>query len=252
MIWLIGGTSESALIAETLLAQGYKCLVSVTTESAIDLYPKTDLITVKVGRLSFEEMVAWVEQQGITKIIDASHPYAVAVSQSAIELSQQLQIPYLRYERPQVSPDTSFPVIELESFDTLVNSDYLHHHRVLLTVGYKALSQFQFWHQKATLFARVLPSVSSLENALEAGFPQKQLIALRPPVSYELEKALCEQWKISLIVTKASGKAGGEDIKRQVATALRIPLIVIRRPELVYPQKTSKLETVVNFCCEHG
>jgi len=252
MIWLIGGTSESALIAETLLAQGLPCLVSVTTESAIDLYPKTDLITVKVGALSLQEMITLAKTHGIEKIIDASHPYAIAVSQSAIELSQQLQIPYLRYERPQVSPDNSFPIIELDSFDTLINGDYLHHHRVLLTVGYKALFRFQSWHQKATLFARVLPSVSSVEKALEAGFSPKQLIALRPPVSYELEKALCEQWNISLIVTKASGKAGGEDIKRQVATALGIPLIVIRRPELVYPQKTSKLESVVNFCCEYG
>jgi len=128
----------------------------------------------------------------------------------------------------------------------------LHQQRVLLTIGYKVLPLFQPWHQQAVLFARILPTIASLENALTAGFSHKQLIALRPPVSYELEKALCDQWDISLIVSKASGKAGGEDIKQAVAQALNIPLIIIRRPELAYPKQTSKLEDVVTFCYQHG
>ncbi|MFP4253256.1 MAG: cobalt-precorrin-6A reductase [Halothece sp.] len=247
-VWLIGGTQESAKIAKKLVTHGFFCVVTVTTESAIALYPDSDLMTVKVGALSSQEMRELIAREGIDRIIDASHPYAVEISESAIALSQQCHLPYLRYERPQVKATEDQHVITLDSFKTLVNSDYLTQQRVLLTVGYKALPQFQPWHQQATLFARVLPSVVSVEKALEAGFSQKQLIALRPPVNYELEKALCEQWEISLIVSKASGKAGGEDTKKAVAKALNIPLILIRRPEVAYPQKTDKLEDVVTFC----
>lgn len=247
-VWLIGGTQESASIAEKLVANGFPCVVTVTTESAIALYPDSDLITVKVGALSSQAMQELIDKEGIHKIIDASHPYAVEISESAIAISQQFHLPYLRYERPQVIETEDSHVVTLDRFKTLVNGDYLSQQRVLLTVGYKALPQFQSWHEQATLFARILPSVLSLEKALAAGFTQKQLIALRPPVSYALEKALCEQWDISLIVSKASGKAGGEDTKKAVAKALNIPLILIRRPEVVYPQKTDKLEDVVNFC----
>ncbi|QDZ41375.1 cobalt-precorrin-6A reductase [Euhalothece natronophila Z-M001] len=249
-VWLIGGTQESASIAEKLVANSWPCVVTVTTQSAIALYPDSDLITVKVGALSREEMERLIETKNIDRIVDASHPYAVEISESAIALSQQFHLPYLRYERPQVTEPDNQQVITLDSFKTLINGDYLTQQRVLLTVGYKALPQFQSWHEQATLFARILPSVLSVEKALAAGFTQKQLIALRPPVSYQLEKALCEQWEISLIVSKASGKAGGEDTKKAVAKALNIPLILIRRPEVVYPQKTDKLENVVNFCHE--
>jgi precorrin-6A/cobalt-precorrin-6A reductase len=251
-IWLIGGTSESALLAQKLLAQGERCLVTVTTQAAIALYPESDLITVKVGKLSSTAMAELIQNEGIGKIIDASHPYAREISESAIALSQQFEIPYLRYERPEVVQQDDKNLIELDSFETLVQGTYLHQQRVLLTVGYKALPYFQSWHQDAVLFARILPTMASLENALSAGFSHKQLIALRPPVSYELEKALCQQWNISLIVSKASGKAGGEDTKQAVAQALNIPLIVIGRPQVAYPKKTSKLEDVVKFCHQNG
>ena len=57
-----------------------------------------------------------------------------------------------------------------------------------------------------------------------------------------------QQWQISLAVTKASGKAGGEDIKRQVAASLGIPLIIITRPGIVYPQQTSEVADILAFC----
>jgi len=252
VIWLIGGTSESTMIAKQLIAHGYRCLVSVTTEAAIALYPHSDRITVKVGALSPEAMRELIQHYGITKIIDASHPYAVAVSQNAIALAEQFNLPYLRYERPILSLKKESHTRIVDRLETLINGNYLYQQRVLLTVGYKTLSHFQSWHQQAQLFARILPTVTALEQALAAGFTHKQLIALRPPVSYDLEKALCQQWNISLIVTKASGRAGGEDTKQAVAQALNIPLIIIDRPHLAYPEKTSTLEDVVQFCQEYG
>ena len=57
-----------------------------------------------------------------------------------------------------------------------------------------------------------------------------------------------QQWQISLVVTKASGKAGGEDIKREVARELDIPLVVITRPQIIYPQQTDCLDEAIAFC----
>ncbi|MEO1006296.1 MAG: precorrin-6A/cobalt-precorrin-6A reductase, partial [Cyanobacteria bacterium J06638_38] len=56
------------------------------------------------------------------------------------------------------------------------------------------------------------------------------------------------QWNISLVVTKASGTSGGEDIKHQVAANLGIPLIVVARPLVVYPRQTSAMSEVQAFC----
>jgi precorrin-6A/cobalt-precorrin-6A reductase len=142
-------------------------------------------------------------------------------------------------------------VIALDSFQTLLAGDYLNRQRVLLTVGYKALSLFRSWQDRSTLFARILPAVTSLEAAVAAGFTSDRIIALRPPVTAELEKALWRHWDISLVVTKASGVAGGEDVKRTVAAEFGIPLVVIARPRVDYPQQTSDFSVALEFCRSH-
>ena len=52
----------------------------------------------------------------------------------------------------------------------------------------------------------------------------------------EMEKALWQLWDIEVVVTKAGGKGGGEDIKYQTAQELNIPVIVMTRPHINYPQ----------------
>ena len=247
--WLIGGTSDSATVANVLITANVFPIVSTATETARSLYP--DRTEVAVGRMSLERMTAFCQQQNITKIVDASHPYAVDVSLQAIAVAARLQIPYLRYERACYQPESvkdGLKAIELDCFERLLEGDYLLDRRVLLTIGCQALPLFKPWQSRATLFARVLPKIESLEIAFAAGFTSDRLAAIRPPISIAMETALWQQWQISLVVTKASGKAGGEDIKRQVSANLGVPLIIITRPQVAYPQQTSEISTVLNFC----
>ena len=256
-VWLIGGTSESVAIAQALVELDLPLVITVTTASAQALYAAlganvSTAIKVIVGGMNLPAMRSFCQQQQIAVVIDASHPYAAAVSRQAIALTTQLNIPYLRYERARyhTSPNElgSSLVIELNSFAELLAGNYLAAQRVLLTVGCQALPQFQPWQSRATLFARVLPKLKSLETAIAAGFTGDRLIAIRPPISLAMETVLWQQWQISLVVTKASGKAGGEDLKRQVAASLGIPLIVIARPSIVYPRQTSAIKEIVAFC----
>ena len=248
-LWLIGGTSESVELAIAIAALNLSCTVTVTTTAAQALYPETPSLRVKVGCLHDQQLAEFWQQEQITAILDASHPYAVEISRIAIAAAINHHIPYLRFERQRVQeqPNNS-QVIYLDSFDTLINGNYLYQQRVLLTLGYKALPLFRNWQDRATLFARILPSVTSLQAASDAGFSSDQLIAIRPPVSAELEQALWHHWQISLVVTKASGVAGGEEIKQKVAVELGIPLIVIQRPIIEYPQQTSDFSMALAFC----
>lgn len=250
-LWLIGGTTESAALALAIASLGLPCIVTVTTAAAEVLYP-TPRLRVQVGCLSASQLQQFLQEQQIVAILDASHPYATEISRLAIKAATEQQIPYLRFERPPVEAQFGSPqVILLDSFESLIAGDYLYEQRVLLTVGYKALPLFRSWQNRSTLFARILPAVTSLEATLAAGFSSDRIIALRPPVTPELEKALWCQWDISLVVTKASGVAGGEDIKRTVAAELGIPLIIIARPVVDYPQQTSDFSTALEFCQSH-
>ena len=249
-VWLIGGTRDSATIANILAESQVSLVITVTTDSAQTLYSCG--AEVFVGCLDKSAMGSFCQQNSVKAVIDASHPYATQVSRQAIAVTTQLKIPYLRYERANY-PDWDVrkqdtEVIKLASFDSLLTGDYLINQRVLLTVGCNALPKFQSWQKRATLFARILPKIKSLEMAIAAGFNSDRLIAIRPPLSVDTETALWRQWQISLVVTKASGKAGGEDVKRQVAANLGIPLIIITRPQINYPQQTSEFAEVLAFC----
>ena len=250
-IWLIGGTAESAALAVAIAKLQLPCSVTVTTVAAEALYPKTPMLRVCVGRLDVARLESFLQEQQVVAILDASHPYAVEISRMAIATAAHLNIPYLRFERSAVGDPDNPQVILLNSFETLLTGDYLHQQRVLLTVGYKTLPLFRSWQERSTLFARILPAITSLEVAIASGFSSERIIALRPPVTAELEKALWHHWDISLVVTKASGTAGGEDIKRTIAAEFGIPLIVIARPVVEYPQQTSDLVVALEFCRTH-
>jgi precorrin-6A/cobalt-precorrin-6A reductase len=261
---------------------------------------------IRIGKLNQAELDQFVKSAKISAILDASHPFAIEISQLAIAHSQKHQIPYLRFERvdlcanyqdnaDQRSPelvnllidqqqtasdqdlvkcsDTGInnrrkfrqqqpgsigndrydPVIvnisSLEElFTPAIANQYLINKNVLLTLGCKSLSKFKDWHNRANLYARVLPQSQSINMAEQAGFSTKQLIAIRPPIAAALEKALWQQWQIQTVITKASGRAGGEDLKRAIAGELKVPLIIIDRARVNYPAQTSNLDQAIDFC----
>lgn len=258
-VWLIGGTTESVLIASAIISMKITCIVTVATLSAKTLYPLE--CQVKVGRMDSSAMKQFCLEENIMALLDASHPYATEVSQNAIDTAKVCNIPYLRYERPLVESlgairelsvqKNQLSVIELDDFDALFAGDYLAGKRVLLTIGCQSLHLFASGQEKAIMFARILPLPQSLAMAIAAGFTPDRIIAIRPPISKNLEKALWQQWQISLVITKASGKAGGEELKREVAKELGIPLIIISRPKINYPQQTDSLDCAIAFCRQY-
>ncbi len=247
MLWLIGGTSESVMIANLLSELKQHFLVSVTTESACNLYQNIQDIQVIVKQLSLTQMKEFIISRQIFTIIDASHPFAVEVSQNAIASSQILSIPYLRYERETVTSQTGNILSYPDLPSLLTDNGIFKNKNVLLTIGAKYLHLFKEYHHQAQFYARILPYQSSLILAEEAGFRCDRIIAIRPPLSLELEKALWQLWNINIVVTKAGGKAGGQDVKSQLAETLNIPLILINRPPLDYPHIANSLEDVKEF-----
>lgn len=249
-LWLIGGTQDSKILAQHLVEAGIPCVVSVTTESARSLYPVAPTLVCHVGTLNASQITEFVQRYRVIGILDASHPFAVDISQQAIALAQTLKLPYLRYERPTIDSDPrSEPFSETaNSLQTVLASGALQGERVLFTLGYRWLGQLKAYQDQAVLFARILPSEVALKAAIAAGFTPDRLIALRPPISPSLERALWQQWRISVVVTKASGAPGGEDVKRQLAKELGIRCVAIARPAIPYPQWTSDLTTSLAFC----
>ncbi|RMH67972.1 MAG: cobalt-precorrin-6A reductase [Cyanobacteria bacterium J003] len=244
-LWLIGGTQESRWITECIVGYGIRCWVTVTTPEACHLYAPHPLLHCHVERFTPQGAREFIRQCSIQAVVDASHPFAVEISTLAVAISQELRLPYLRFERPE-SAHTTGLVTDLPS---LLCSNLLVGERVLLTLGVKHLAAFAPLQGQATLFARILPTVTALETALAVGVDRQRLVAIFPPVSRELERALWQQWQITTVVTKASGTAS-EQIKQTLAQELQVKLITLQRPPMVYPRQTSDRAGIEAFLQE--
>jgi len=177
-LWLIGGTQESAQLA-TALGEHPNCVITVTTARAKQLYAHTPC-PILVTRLTLENIGAFIQHYHISKILDVSHPHAAAISQLAIQCSQDYHLPYLRYERPALVTNDS-GCYTWANLTQLLTQAKFQQERILVTLGYRQLPILKNFWGEHTWFVRIIPDQIALATALETGFLPQQIIALWPP-----------------------------------------------------------------------
>ena len=98
MILVLGGTSDSIEICNLLNKHNLSYFVSVTTAYGKEIASKcTDKVLLK--KLTIEDMIEFIKENKIDKVIDATHPYAVEVSTNAMKSCELSNIRYIRFER---------------------------------------------------------------------------------------------------------------------------------------------------------
>ena len=231
MILLIGGTSETAPLAEGLAAAGYEVLVSTATDTplAIGDHPR---ISRREGRLDEEGMVALAREKGIRAIVDAAHPYAAEAHASAQRAAQRLGIPCLVFRRAAADmkgENIRFAADHAEAAEMA----FAFGRPVLLTTGSRNLAPYAEAARRTGIpyVVRVLDTQESLDACRAAGIPEDRIIAGRGPFSVEENLAAIGRFGIGVIVTKESGRAGGVEAKLAAARQTHCRVIVIRRPE---------------------
>src|SRR5205807_9628460 len=142
-------------------------------------------------------------QCGADLVLEATPPFAVRITRMASTVCAALRVPYVRYQRPDWQPPegTVYAASYTEAAALLPTLGT----RIMLTIGAKQLKYFAGLHDRLTLFARILPAVTSLQQALQAGFPQAHILCLRPPFSQEFNRSILREYRIDVLVTKASG-----------------------------------------------
>ncbi|MBM7623603.1 cobalt-precorrin-6A reductase [Sporohalobacter salinus] len=249
MIYLLGGTKDSRKLIKKLLDFNYQIVVSVATQYGKELLSDLKGVEVIANRLNQTEMEEVIEKYNVERVIDATHPFATLVSQTAMKAAEEKEINYLRFERVSVELPESDLIIERAGFESAL--DYLNQTsgRILLTIGSKELSQFvtEISDFNQRVISRVLPTAGVLKKCQkELGISPANLIAIQGPFSRELNKQLLIDYDIDLLVTKASGRTGGLNTKLKAALELEIPVLVIRRPEVDYPQLVTNIQELLS------
>lgn len=252
MILILAGTKDGRDIISLLAELGYPIMASVFSEYGRDLIQHTNVV-IHAGPLDAKGLENLIQDNNIGLLVDASHPYAVNVSQNSMLACEQTGIPYIRYERPRV-PMPTYPGLHIvtdykEAAEIAASLGKV----VFLTTGSRHLKIFKeaICLQDHRLIARVLPEPSVLLECQGHGFSPKDIVAIQGPFSHELNMALFQEYKTEVVVTKNSGQVGGSDTKITAAIALGLPLVVIDRPTIEYSNIVYTIADVIQFVKEN-
>jgi precorrin-6Y C5,15-methyltransferase (decarboxylating) len=232
-VLVFAGTIEGRSIARFLADQGIPVHACVATEYGEEVIKEdqeaSENLTVTCGRLEPEQMQALMEHMGEGLVIDATHPYAVVVSQNIQLACKAAGKEYLRLYRASDAITGNY--IAVDSVEEAVEYLKTTQGNVLLTTGSKELSKYtQVPDFGQRLYPRILPTAEVIGDCLQMGYAAKNLICMQGPFDEDLNVALLKQIHASYLVTKESGKAGGFAQKVSAAHKAGAELIVIGRP----------------------
>lgn len=221
-ILILGGTTEARRLAAELAADPALRVTSSLAGRVTE--PRLPAGEVRVGGFGGAAGLAdWLRSQHVHTLIDATHPFAQAISRNAAEAAAAVHIPLLALRRPGWVPvpgDRWHPVGSLaEAAEVLPTLG----RRALLTTGRLGLAAFA----GVTGVHLVARSVEHPDPPL----PADLLVLLdRGPFQLDGEREIFREHRIDVLVTKDSGGAATSP-KLTVARELGLPVVIVQRPE---------------------
>lgn len=230
-IILFGGTWEGRMLADFLSENDISSIVSVVSEYGASLLSGSQTLKIRSGVLPREEMKELFQREMPRLVVDATHPYASHISRTIQAVCCRLGIKHVSVKR-EGSPTDGYMVFD--DLDQMI--DHLNgpdrNKVVFSTLGAKSSpSLARIERHDERVFTRILPSETSLRQALDAGIPPGHIICMQGPFSRMINEAMFRETRASVLLTKESGKAGGFSEKVRAADDLDMEVLILRRPD---------------------
>ena len=243
---IFGGTSEGRELSQALAKAGSDVVVSVVSDVGAEEQGELAGVQVEVGPKEEDGIRAMISDADL--VIDATHPYAVIVTDNIRRAAEAEGVERLRLLRDESDSEAQGgeDILYVKTAQEAANAAYAVGGRVLLTTGSKELGIYADILDPELLYPRVLPVVSSIQACEDTGIPHRNIIAVQGPFSEELNRAVMRDYRIDLMITKDSGKAGGFAEKINAARSCGVSIIVIRRPE----EEGMSFDQILAYCRE--
>ena len=216
MILVFGGTTEGRKAAEVLEEAG--CLYYYSTKTGEQELTLHHGVRID-GALDAESMKAFCCEHQIRLIVDAAHPFASVLHRTIADVSSDMQIPVVRYER--IYPPRDADITWIDDYSQ-VPTDI---HSLLATTGVQSISKLKWLEEQGVkVIYRILRRESSLLMAYEQGATDEQLCYYEDAILPEADA----------ILLKESGLSGGFVEKVEEAKSKGMRIIVLKRPQLSF------------------
>ncbi|TDD62752.1 cobalt-precorrin-6A reductase [Actinomadura rubrisoli] len=218
-VLLLGGTGEARRLAGLLDADpSYEVISSLAGRTAAPGLPPG---RTRVGGFGGPDgLAAWLRDEGVDAVVDATHPFAALMTASAVAAAGRTGVPLLVLRRPGW---TSGPGDDWRRVPTLEDAAAsLPGERVFLTTGRKNLAAFAGDARRWFLVRSVDPPEPPVP-------PRMETVLARGPFTVDEELALMRWHAVDTLVTKDSGSAMTA-AKLTAARTLGLPVVMVDRP----------------------
>lgn len=224
-VLLLGGTAEARVLTPLLKDKTVMTIVSQagrTTASEADISGGFGGLT---GLRDF------MTDHQITTLIDATHPFATTISQTAQQAAATLGLPYIHVNRPAWTPAAKDQWISVPDMDiALYHLTTLQPCPTLVTLGARHVDRFRYL--PGPMVFRTVDPLPNSEGVLN--------VVGKGPFTLKDETTLFDTHNIQCVVCKNSGGTWSA-VKLNVARARSLPVIMIERPTAPQTYGTSIL-----------
>jgi len=223
-VLILGGTTEARELAELAVKRWGARIDLITSLAGRTAAPVRLAGRVRRGGFGGAAGLAdFLRRKKIDYLVDATHPFAERISRHAAAAAAAAAVAHLTLMRPPWRPVTGDRWIEVDDAAQAAAALPALGRRVWLTVGSGDFAAFAGLDRVWFLVRRVDPPSEPLP------LRDHTLILGRGPFAAADERALLTEYRIEVLVCRASGGAA-TGAKLAAAREARLPVVMIRRP----------------------
>lgn len=238
-VLLLGGTREARLLATRLAQEG--SIAAILSLAGRTSAPLASELPTRVGGFGGAlGLKRYLLEEGIDRVVDATHPFAEQISANAREACRALGVPLAVLARAPWRREAGDRWIEVAGNAEAACALGEEPRRVFLTIGRLGV--------KAFLAA---PAHHYLLRSIEPPSPEElpadaEVILARGPFAVDEEIALMREKRIDIVVTKNSGGAMTY-AKIEAARALKLPVVAIAPPPAGDVMRLDDIDAALDF-----
>ncbi|MEM9061335.1 MAG: cobalt-precorrin-6A reductase [Pseudomonadota bacterium] len=213
---ILGGTTEARQFADLVVRMEVTAIVSLAGVTAV---PADMALPTRTGGFGGPEgLIAWMRENTVKSVVDATHPFAERMPWNVAQACEELGIPRLRLVRPGFRKDPDWrQAVNLEDAIAPLPTE----NRVLLTTGRSDLEVLSL-RPDLKAFVRTIEPIGDLPENAEA-------FLIQPPLDLTEELAFLRTQRVQTVIAKDSG--GPTRTKLEAAKLVGAEVILIKRPE---------------------
>jgi precorrin-6A/cobalt-precorrin-6A reductase len=235
---ILGGTSNANQLATAVAAAEIDAIYSYAGRTQV---PVNQPLPTRTGGFGGADGLAeYIGREKITHVIDATHPFAAEISRNAIAACAAANTPLIALERAPWTKMQGDRWIEVPDIASAIAALPAERARVFLAIGRQHISAFAARPQHAyTLRFIDSPDCTS-------PLPDNDIIVSRGPFTLAGELDMMRARRIEWVVARNSGGTGAR-AKIDAARELRLPVVMIARPELAKRPQVESVEEVLRW-----